>query len=110
MASRLVKGSSGASTRRGGDITSIDLGPRHARIVRKDGRTCAIDFADLQNADDVRAVLARAQDLLAQTAPRANGQPANIGAPPRKMWSEATRQGARTEDRLPSSRFGIRRN
>lgn len=59
------------------ELTSIDLGPRHARIVRKDGRTCTIDFADLQNADDVRAVLARAQDLLAQTAP-----PATTGSLP----------------------------
>jgi hypothetical protein len=43
------------------DLAAIDLGPRQARLVRRDGELYVLDLGDLRNAADVREVLEAAR-------------------------------------------------
>ena len=43
------------------EVTSIDVGERHASIKTRDGRERKLDLADLHGAEHVRGVLAEAQ-------------------------------------------------
>ena len=62
------------------DITAISIAPRTAEISTRMGRVRRIDFADLQNADAVRAALEDARrQLTALRDPEAS--PTEIGLP-----------------------------
>ena len=43
------------------DLAAIDLGPRQARVVRRDGELYVLDLGDLRNAAEVREVLEAAR-------------------------------------------------
>jgi hypothetical protein len=47
------------------EVTSIDVGERHASIKTRDGRERKLDLADLHGAEHVRGVLAEAQRRVA---------------------------------------------
>ena len=51
------------------ELAAIEIEPRQARIVRRDGRARTIDFADLRNEADVRAALEGARLRLAPPEP-----------------------------------------
>jgi hypothetical protein len=57
------------------ELAGIDVGPRYARIIGKDGRTCSLDLDDLRNGSDVRAALADAQERLSTAVERARVDP-----------------------------------
>lgn len=47
------------------ELAAINLTPREARLVRRDGTTCVVELHDLRNAADVRAALEGARMRLA---------------------------------------------
>jgi hypothetical protein len=53
------------------ELAAIDIGPRKAQIVRRDGKTCVLDLVDLRNAADVRAALEGARLRLSTPEPEA---------------------------------------
>jgi hypothetical protein len=67
------------------ELDDVEIGPRRARLVRKDGRVREINLADLRNAADVRAVLEQARTRVtgATTPPAAASAdpPASPAAP-----------------------------
>ena len=46
------------------DVVSIDIGPRFAKITRRDGRIRKLDLPDIERGDEVRAALLHARRLL----------------------------------------------
>ena len=80
------------------ELAAIDLAPREARLVRRDGTTCVLELHDLRNAADVRAALEGARLRLpeAEPGPQPVAVPAAAApeaAPPDPVGGDALADG-----------------